>query len=118
MVLKQRADGSDGDNLMSIITGTRTLVALGCFLTASTHAQSERPTIPELLRQSGKSLEGFTTVPSGVAPSIDQVIDGAEIVVRGIVGQPRSYLSNDQRDVYTEYPSRNPVILYQTEMQK
>ena len=78
--------------------------------------QYQRSTIPDLLARAGKSVERGMTVPSGVAPSVDEVLAQADTVVRGVVGQPRSYMSDDQRDVYTDYPVLNPIILYQAQM--
>jgi hypothetical protein len=34
------------------------------------------------------------------------------MIVRGMVGEPTSYMSEDQRSVYTDYPIKNLSILY------
>lgn len=72
---------------------------------------TQQSTIPEALAQAGKSLTGGTTIPSGIAPTIDEVLRDVDIVVTGIVGQPNSYLSDDQREVYPDYPISNPIFL-------
>jgi hypothetical protein len=72
-------------------------------------------TIPEQLARAGSSLMSGPTIPSGPAPSLDSVLLRTDIIVRGEVGDPRSYLSEDQTDVLTDYPIRNPVILYSRE---
>src|SRR3989304_5341194 len=96
---------------------TRSLSALISFLIAGTiSAQDVRPTIPDVLAREGKSLSGFMTVPSGPTPSLTEVLGDADTVVKGLVGDSRSYLSDDQRDVYTDYVIVNPLFLYQAEM--
>jgi len=35
-----------------------------------------------------------------------------DLVVRGIIGEPRSYLSDDEMDAQTDYEILSPVILY------
>jgi hypothetical protein len=52
-------------------------------------------------------------MPSGPAPSIDAVLSRVDTVVRGTVGDSRSYLSPDQRDVWTDYQIINAIVLYQ-----
>lgn len=78
-------------------------------------AQVERPTIPELLLRAGKSLSGLTTIPSGIPPTVSEILADTDMIVTGVIGEPRSYLSKDQKEVYTEYPIRKPVVLFQTE---
>lgn len=96
---------------------TTSLSVLVSFLIAGTiSAQDVRPTIPEVLTGEGKSLGGFMTVPSGPTPTLTEILGDADTVVRGIVGESRSYLSDDQRDVYTDYSILNPIFLYQAEM--
>jgi hypothetical protein len=80
-------------------------------LAATIDAQLQ--TIPEMLRTAGESMSGGPTIPSGVAPTLDRVLADTDMIVTGVVGQPRSYLSDDQRDVYTDYPLSNPAFLYQ-----
>jgi hypothetical protein len=53
------------------------------------------------------------TVPSGAPPTIAELLQDTDVIVRGIVGQPRRYLSEDQRDVFTDYPILNPWYVYQ-----
>lgn len=74
--------------------------------------QGERSTIPEALARAGVSLTNTTTTPSGSAPSLDDILAGADVIVKGTVARPRSYLSDDQRDVLTDYDVEEPVYLY------
>lgn len=83
---------------------------LGCAAVLTVHAQLL--TIPEALERAGKSLSSGPSAPSGPVPTLDQVLSKTDTIVRGIVGQPRSYLSDDQMDVSTDYQILNPVILY------
>lgn len=87
-------------------------LVLGAVLVRVPLSGQEGPTIPEALAQAGKSLSGHQTVPSGLPPSIDDILAETDTVVRGVVGEPRSYLSTDKREVYTDYPVRDLVFLY------
>ena len=75
---------------------------------------SQLATIPEQLAKAGRSLSSGASIPSGLAPTIDDILADTDLIVTGIVGEPRSYLSDDQMDVYTDYPILNPVVLYQS----
>jgi hypothetical protein len=70
-------------------------------------------TIPQQLARAGHSLASSASVPSGVPPAMDQVLSVTDLLVRGVVGPPESYLSDDQMDVYTDYPIADPVVLYE-----
>src|SRR5687767_15334343 len=87
----------------------------GWLLTTSFAAplHGQAPTIPEKLRQAGMSLTGHTGVPSGPSPVFADILRDSDIVVRGFVGAPRSYLSEDQREVLTDFPITHPEFLYQ-----
>ena len=83
----------------------------------SAFAQAERPTIPDVLARAGESLSGVSFVPSGPTPTVADILEDTDIIVRGVVGEPRSYLSEDQRDVYTDYPINGPTFLYQATLE-
>src|ERR1700741_1556504 len=85
-------------------------------LTATTFAQQQRGTIPETLSRVGRSVTEASTVPSGLPPTIADVLKDAEVIAKGIVGQPRTYLSDDQTDIYTDYELQQSTILYQSEV--
>lgn len=82
-------------------------------LSVAMRAQVDRQTIPEILARGGESTSGMSMIPSGLAPTMTAVLADTDVIVRGIVGEPRSYLSDDQFDILTDYPILNPVILYQ-----
>jgi hypothetical protein len=88
--------------LASLLVGACTIVA---------QAQSQGETIPEAI---ARGASGRTsTAHSGKSPTVSEILADAELVVRGTVGEPRSYLSSDKRDVYTDYPLVASVVLYQ-----
>lgn len=92
---------------------TRSLLALAAVaVSISVHAQRE--TIPEAI---ARGATGRTrSAPSGATPTIAELVRDTDAVVRGIVGVHRSYLSEDKRDIYTEYTIIQPEILYQADV--
>ena len=105
-------------NLRNLPVESSVLSLVACLLIAgaTTIAQDGRPTIPDVLRQAGKSLSGFSTVPSGPTHTMTEVLADTDSVVRGILGDPQSYLSEDQKDVYTDYQILDPIFLYQSNL--
>src|SRR4029453_18239529 len=71
------------------------------------------PTIPESLARAGKSIGAGAGIPSGVGPALDGLLIDTDLIVRGVLGQPKSYLSDDQRAVLTDYPVLRASILYE-----
>ena len=69
-------------------------------------------TIPAQLLQAGKSLKSGATIPSGMPPTVENLLSATDVIVRGTLGESRSYLSDDQTEVYTDYDIQNPQILY------
>jgi hypothetical protein len=39
-----------------------------------------------------------------------------DLIVRGVVGEPTTFLSNDEMNIYTEYPLVDTVTLYDSEV--
>lgn len=54
--------------------------------------------------------------PSGEVPAVTDILAQADLVVRGVLGTPVSYLSDDQYEILTDYPIIDPVILQQSRM--
>src|SRR6266478_2239895 len=73
------------------------------------------PTLPESLARAKTSLTRGATIPSGPAPTLDSVLTDTDLFVRGVMGAPQSYLSDDQRSVLTDYPVTNASIVYERE---
>lgn len=98
---------------MVTVRNVLTAIAL-CSSAAGIAAQNPRPTIPEILARTEPG-GGFVsaTMPSGPAPAIDTLLSRVDVVVRGVVGDGQSYLSEDQREVFTDYQIINPIMLYQ-----
>ena len=88
------------------------ILAVAILLPAASHAQGD--TIPERLAQG--SMGRTTGSGSGHPPSITKLLSETDMVVRGIVGKPRAYLSDDQRDVYTDYPLEKLEVLYAVQL--
>ena len=87
---------------------------LGVLLLAvMTYAQADRPTIPEILARAGESTSGMRMVGSGPPPTISDILKEPTRWLRS-GRKPRSYLSDDQQEVYTDYPILNPSFVYQS----
>jgi hypothetical protein len=70
------------------------------------------PTIPEIVSSGG----GWASPsrPSGAGPRMRDVLDRTDTIVRGVIGKPLpSYLSADQRQVFTDHPILASMILYE-----
>jgi hypothetical protein len=77
-------------------------------------ARAQIATIPELLARAGTSLKTGQNLPSGYVPTVDQVLGGADVIAKGVVGSPHTYLSEDEREIFTDYALLNPAIVYQS----
>lgn len=76
---------------------------------------AQQLTIPEQLAQAGASLDhvyGPSSGNYGAPLTIDRVIADATVVVHGIIGTGRVYLSDDQREILTDYSLNSATILY------
>ena len=69
-------------------------------------------TIPELLAEADRSLGRSAEIETGPPPSVELILAETDTIVRGIVGQPHSYLSPDQNEVLSDYPVLNPIVLW------
>jgi hypothetical protein len=85
------------------------LATTGFVLAAAIQAAQE--TIPQAVARGATGR--ITTAPSGKPPDMDDILRDVDVVVRGVVGEPRSFLSEDKRDVYTEYSMKRPIVAYQ-----
>ena len=87
----------------------RSLVVLGvCVLSISIEGQ--RQTIPQAVASGARGRT--RTAPSGRPPDVAEVLRQTNVIVRGIVGQPISRLSDDEFDVYTDYEILDSTVLY------
>jgi hypothetical protein len=83
-------------------------------------AQGEQRTIPDTVAISGmRPGESSQMVVSGVAgcenncTSVAQVLADTELALIATVGEPRGYLSEDRRTIYTDYSIEQPIVLFQ-----
>jgi len=77
-------------------------------------AQAQGKLIQPTLREQVQALQDnlFTEVSSDSGPvRMDQVINRTDVIVRATLGQPKSMLSADERDIYTSFDVVNPKIL-------
>jgi hypothetical protein len=88
------------------------LMLFAIALATTAHAQVR--TVPQALARAGESLHGSRTSPSGPLPTLDRILLKTDLVVSGVIGESRSYLSDDQMDVRTDYEILAPVILYES----
>jgi hypothetical protein len=86
------------------------LVAAGSLLDAQTPQQ---PTIPDLLARTPDAGWGGGSIPSGPIPTVDRILSKADIVVRVKIGSGSSHLSDDQREILTDYTIGNPSHVFQ-----
>jgi len=67
-------------------------------------------TIPQAMARG--ATRRFSSAPSGKAPTMSELVRKADLVVRGTVGTPTAYLSDDNMDVYSDYPLIDAVVLH------
>lgn len=100
---------------MVLVARLPLIVAMTIFAApALSEAQRQCPTIPESI--AAGAVGQSSSSPSGQLPLITDVLAQADLVVRGVLGTPVSYLSDDQCDVLSDYPVIEPVILHQSRM--
>jgi hypothetical protein len=73
--------------------------------------QDARPTIDELIAR-GAVGTGPPVGPSGPGPTAALLLGATDALVAGTVGQSSSYLSDDRRDIYTDYELVDPVVYF------
>ena len=95
--------------------GARFILVLFGAAIASQAAAQKGQTIPEIIASGGGWIG--PSVPSGAGPSMNDVLNQADAIVRGVVGKALpSYMSEDEREVYTDYPIASAVFLFQREV--
>ena len=94
------------------------LCSLGTLLSMASAGQDR---IPEILARAGRSLEASAPPGSGwpAEPgSIEPLLRITDVIVRGRLGTRRSFLSDDEREVLTEYPIVKATTLYTASVSK
>jgi hypothetical protein len=74
--------------------GVTALMLLSVALAATT-AHAQVLTVPQALASAGESLYGGPTSPSGPLPTLDRILLKTDLIVSGVIGESRSYLSDD-----------------------
>jgi hypothetical protein len=82
-------------------------------MTMLSSAEAQTMTIPEGVARG--AVGSSASIPSGVAPSVESVLSTTDVMVVGTVGQPHSYLSDDQTEVYTDYRITEPVYYFRSQ---
>jgi hypothetical protein len=77
-------------------------------------AQSDRPTLLEMAKQSGGG--GASIQSCGPMPSLAETVKRADLIVEGIVRTRTSYLTDAGRDIFTDYDVAIRRALFQREM--
>jgi hypothetical protein len=72
------------------------------------HAQCSR--IPNAVARG--STSGVASAPSGMMPTVEEVLSRADLVVVGTVGDGHSYMSEDQCYVYTDFALTETNIVH------
>ena len=83
---------------------TAALVIVGCAY--ATAPQDPRATLPELVRRFAPQPVYQSRALELVLQPIDQVLPSAQLIVHGKVETASTYLSDDQRDLFTDYVIR------------
>jgi hypothetical protein len=92
---------------------TRYSLLLACLTTAAISAQQNGPTLRELARR-GAPAPLLRTVQRELVPyPLEQIIPKADLVIHGRVKAAQSYLSSDERSVYTDYVMTPIRLLYE-----
>jgi hypothetical protein len=86
-------------------------LVLGLVGTATAVSQTQ-PTIPEWLAARGRDSTLVINVGSGASPSVDSLLRRTDRIAKGTLGSSRSFLSEDQRQIFTEFQIVSPTILF------
>jgi hypothetical protein len=79
-------------------------------------AQSEQPTLREMAIAVGNGSAGGTIGSCGPTTFLADVVKRADLIVEGIVRTRASYLTDEGRDIFTDYDLSILRVLFQREM--
>lgn len=92
---------------------TRYSLLLACLTTAAISAQQNGPTLRELALR-GAPAPLLKTVQRELVPyPLEEIIPRADLVIHGRVNAAQSYLSGDERSIYTDYVMTPIRLLYE-----
>lgn len=66
-------------------------------------AQDSRPTIPELLKRQAPEPLLQTRQSELVPRTLEEIAPSVDLLVHGTIASANVYLTNDKRDLYTDY---------------
>jgi hypothetical protein len=89
----------------------RIQIVVACVLMIGVSAEAQRPTFRELVATS-RSDVSVTVTGNHPRFDFDRILRGTDVVVRAIVGQAQTYLSDDGADIFTTYELINPDVLF------
>jgi len=88
----------DGDRLMRLL-----VVLMLAMVGVSTDVAAQSLTVPELVERTRPEPVYKSRIRELLPPSFDTLVREADLVVHGRANPVRTYLSPDQREVYTDY---------------
>lgn len=101
-------------SLVSLMTKAKTVGAIvgiigsvGCVVSAA------RLTLPELAKLNAPNPVLIERMRELLPEPFDQIVKGADVIVRGTVTPVRTYLSEDQYEVYTDYQLTPVHVVFQ-----
>ena len=89
----------------------RAIALLFALLLLTKVAAAQRQTLREMIAQAHSDIN-LTVNVDGPLVSFDDVIQSADLIVRGVVGEAVTRLSRDERDLLTEYVLDRPQVLF------
>lgn len=93
---------------------TIAVVVVACsVLTSAQQQEDPRQTLPQLARRFAPQPVYQSRIADLVLESLDTVLPRADVIVHGKVDRATTYLSADQRDLYTDYLIRPLRIIRQ-----
>ena len=87
---------------MRLLVRLPTVIAIVALSHPHMGAQSRRPTLPEAARASGGPINRSVDVELR-ATTVSQLLQEADVIVRGRVGRSHSYLSPDEYNILTDH---------------
>src|SRR5262245_44850147 len=92
---------ADGKEQAKVNQAIWTVVVSLVIVGVEVRGQQQLETIPDSVARAGRRLMHLSSTPSGEPPAVQAILSKTELIVRGTVGKPRSYLSRDERAVLT-----------------
>ena len=94
--------------------GARIAVLTALVFVAQPALSAQSETIPEAV---ARGATGHTrTAPSGLSPKVGDILKRTDVIVRGVIGESRSYLSDDRQNVFTDFELKQITIVHERQM--